>query len=159
MLKTSGFTLIELVVVISVMALLAVLVVSRGVTDYQAPIAAQKLASDIEYAQALAVSTATRCGVDFSVASNRYTVFSGTPATPVSDPVNGGNYTVQYGSGNYSEVTLSSVSFNATTTLYFDSRGRPLDSSGNLLTSDGTAVLNGPRTVTVTQDTGVVRVS
>lgn len=152
--RRKGFTLIELVVVLTILGILSVLVINRGVSDYQPPLAARKLAADIEYARILAMTSGTRCGVQFHPMPNYYIVFIGSPATPATDPINQGSYTVQYGSGVYSEVTLSNVNFNGTTTLYFDSRGRPLDESQHPLTLDGTVVLSGVATVTVTRETG-----
>ncbi|MBI1871336.1 MAG: prepilin-type N-terminal cleavage/methylation domain-containing protein [Chlamydiae bacterium] len=149
-----AFTLVELMIVITVIALLALIPLSRGISSFQPPLAAQKLVSDIQYVQALAMSTSTRCGVDFNVGTNAYTLFSGTPSTPLTDPVNQGTYTVQYGTGVYSEVSLSSASIGSTSTLYFDSRGKPYNGSGTALTSDGLIVLNGAINVTVTRETG-----
>ncbi|MDP3979823.1 MAG: GspH/FimT family protein [Chlamydiota bacterium] len=160
-LPRSGFTIIELVVVITIIGLIAIIPLSRGLmaTSYQPPVVANKLIFDIRYAQALSMSTASHCGISFNVAGNAYTLFVGSSATPLTDPVNQGPYTVQYGSGAYSAINLTSANFGGSPTLSFDSRGRPLDGTGTFLAADGTVVLNSSMNVTVTRETGYAKVN
>ena len=152
----AGFTMVEFIMIMVIMAILSVMVMTRTLqpSEYQARGAAQKMVADIQYVQALAMSTATRCGINFNMGGNSYTLFSGSPATPLTDPVQRTDYTVQYGTGFYSNVHLSTVNIGGTTTLYFDSRGRPYNASGTALAADGLVVLNGATNITIARETG-----
>jgi len=77
-----GFTLVELVVVIVLMAILAGLAVPRffGQGDFEAPAFAQELASAARYAQKLAITSG--CRVDLSVTSTGYALFQPQATTP-----------------------------------------------------------------------------
>lgn len=154
--QSRGFTMIELIMMITIMAFLSIMVVTRTLqpSQYQKVHAARKMVSDIQYAQVLAMSTARRCGVSFNVGGNSYTVFIGSPATPVTDPVSRTNYIVQYGAGSYSNVNITDANFGGTATLYFDSRGRPYNGSGTALAVDGLVVLNSSTNITVARETG-----
>lgn len=149
----AGFTLLELITILVVVALL-LSISTRMISNFQSPIVSKKLVSDIRYAQQLAMTSGQRCGVAFDISGNSYTLFSGTPSSPATNPITQTSYVVQYGSGSYSDVNLLSANFNSTATLYFDTQGRPLDSGGTALSSNGTVLLNGSVTITVNQETG-----
>lgn len=157
----AGFTLVQLIAVLAVLAVLSVLAVSRGLSPsgFQPRVAAGKLVADLQYAQQLAMTGSQRHGIAFDKSQNRYTVFSGTPATPVTSPAGQTPFIVQYGQAPLSHVVLSSVDFDGTNVLYFNSQGRPLGGSGGGLASDGTIVLNSSVTVTIVRETGYARIS
>lgn len=88
----AGFSLIELLLVLSIMAILAGLVLpnSNPATHDQLVSAARIMASDLAYARSLAVTYAGRYRLRFDVAGNRYTLESSEgktlPASPFSSP-------------------------------------------------------------------------
>jgi MSHA pilin protein MshC len=99
----TGFTLVELVVVIVLMAILVGLAVPRffGQGEFEAPAFARELASAARYAQKLAVVSG--CPVNLTVSSTGYALFqpqattppcSGTPTMtlPVKHPASGEDF-------------------------------------------------------------------
>ena len=77
-----GFSLIELIVVIVVMAVLVGVAVPRffGQATFEAPAYAQELASAARYAQKLAVTSG--CPVNFSVTAAGYALLQPQATTP-----------------------------------------------------------------------------
>lgn len=85
--KKSGFTLMELIVVIGMLSVIALLfVVSTGnIGDVSVDSASWKIQSDLRYAHQLAVSKRINHGIVFTQGGN-YTVYAGTVANPVRNP-------------------------------------------------------------------------
>ena len=155
-----GFTLIELAMVIAISAILAVVAYPalRDLGNFGLGAAARGLAADIHFAKNRAVSTHAICGVAFSPSGDAYTLFSGTPATPLQHPLRPGrDYRVDLGAQG---VDLVAASFGGGTQLRFDALGQPLDASGQPFLSQGRAILarDAARdTVSVDAFTGGVR--
>ncbi len=151
-----GFTLIEILSVVLILGIISVIVVpqigQRG--DLQAAAAARVLISDLTYAQNRAISTGGWTYVTFSTANQNYTLYSGTSsapsATPLTHPVNTGNYTIVFGGTGASALsgaTLTSVNIGSNaSTLAFDSTGIPYSYVGGgapvELTSPAQAVIS-----------------
>jgi len=167
-----GFTLMELVMVIVLIAIVAVFVAPRlgDVTAMKAGAFTSKLRADIRYAQNLAMTRNRRARVYFNgtgTAPNPgYAVVVDSGAGDCSafvaaaDPSGGGNLTVTLNAGDYTGITVPFPSINC---LEYDSLGRPFNCSGALgvcsSTSAGmTADVNNDATmrVTVTVQTGAV---
>lgn len=74
--KQTGFSLIEMLLVISVMAILAGLVIpnSNPTIHDQLQATAQIMAADLAYARSLAVTHASRYQVEFDTSENRYVI-------------------------------------------------------------------------------------
>jgi prepilin-type N-terminal cleavage/methylation domain-containing protein len=156
-----GFTLIEAVLVIAILAILTyVSVVSfTPALSYKKAAAAAKIRSDIQYAQSLAMMTRQSCGITFS--GNTYTVFeNGNTYDPAVDPVTRQDYTISMNSSDYAGVTISS-DFGGTSVVQFDREGTPTDGSGSALPlaeSSRRVTVGGDVYVVVTQNTGRVSV-
>lgn len=170
-----GFTLIELVLI---MMLLVILAAAGAVSlqrygEIKLNSAARRLASDMRFAQQLAMTRQVRHGVIFNLtvsgtpAANTYTVFqenSPSTDTPARNPARGGDMTVNYNTdARFQGVTITSPSFcvgaGCNETLEFNALGVATDSSGTQLTS-GSVTLNysgaTSKTVTVIPATGKV---
>jgi len=141
-LNPSGFTLIELIVVMIIIGILAATVLPRidfGSTSSTASAAgaANMIASDIRYTQECAMATRASKTITFSSGANSYS-FALTPNN--LDP------TGQLPSG----VTTTAL------TLTFNSLGEPTAGGGSSVTVSAGGIT---RTITVTQYTGKVSIS
>ncbi|MGQ0586748.1 MAG: pilus assembly FimT family protein [Gammaproteobacteria bacterium] len=124
MARMRGFSLIELIVVIMVMAILAAYAAPRffGQGQFEAPAFAHELAAAARYAQKLAVVSG--CQVNLSVSASGYSLLqpqattppcSGTPTMTlaVKHPATGDSYTGSVPSGVTIGGTLGTVNFSA----------------------------------------------
>lgn len=174
-----GFTFYEVVLILVITAVLAFTVFIKSPDFYTIKLdsAARKLASDIRFAQQLAMTRQVRNGVVFNltvacppaVATHTYTVFEEkgvcpTVDTPARNPAGGGNLTVDYNTdAQFKGVTITSPSFcvgaTCTETLEFNAEGAATDAAGTQLNS-GSVTLNYPgatsKTITVTPSTGKI---
>lgn len=119
-----GFTLVELVVVIVLMAILVGMAVPRffGQGDFEAPAFARELASAARYAQKLAVVSG--CPVNLTVTAGNYALFqpqATTPACsgtltmtlPVKHPATGEDFAASVPTGVTLGGSLGTVQFSA----------------------------------------------
>ncbi len=151
-----GFSLVELVVVITILGLLASLgFQSLHIAGERESLAAERLASDIRYAQGWARMSHNPTWVTFDTASNRYRVYVEDPANPgkggrlsLTDPWTNGTYQVTLGDDETGNVALASPDFGGDVEVKFDRNGLAYDSNGTALASNG-SVRVGDRTVTV----------
>jgi MSHA pilin protein MshC len=162
--RNSGFTIVEMIVVLVLMTILAATVIGRGVTTQMLDLnsATEKLRNQIRYAQAQAMKRSdTVWGIKSS--GSEYWLFRNTtPDIQANESrIPGGDYPA---TGNrISEANLGAVVTDFT--IFFDRIGKPYTAytsptvntalSSNLtitLTSGGDS-----RTIRVTPETGFVR--
>lgn len=89
--KQKGFSLVELMIVITIGALVTVMALSQYTKTPSLQAAAKKVAMDIRYARGLAMTQATTHGIRF-VNAGSYFVYKSTPATVVKDPATQQDY-------------------------------------------------------------------
>ena len=159
-----GFTLIELVMLLLVLAIVAVVIMtdlSTSVNATRLDAAGWKLKSDIIYAQRLAVTQQVNHGVIFDPSAETYSVYRQTSSTTVNDPLSGAPMTTNYATdSNVKKVGIVVTSISAPTTnqLEFNSFGVPSDGT-TVLSSDGTVTLglgSSTSVVTIIKNTGKV---
>ncbi len=160
-----GFTMVELVLVLTLLGLLAWIAYPKFATYYEIKLdaAARRVAADLRYAQSQTIGTRTTYGLLFEPALGRYTVFTRTPATPATDPADRSKpLRVDFASRTeYRGVVLTSALFGSTPGVRFDYFGVPLDTAGVELASPGQVVLSYQGyadTVVVSPATGKVTV-
>ncbi len=149
-----GFTLVELLIVVSILGISAALAVPmlRNSELNQLRAAGDLLLADLAYAQAEAIAHADdRRVIVLDIAGNRYHLAAGsTAATPLTDPVGKVPYRVTYGQGRAATlgaVRLSAISVGGDNQLGFGPFGQ-LDQ-----TTPATITLTaGGRSLTVTLD-------
>ncbi len=148
-----GFSLIELVIVMLLVGVLSVVVSTNGaglLPGVRVRAAAERIASDIRYAQNLAIKEGGRVGVVFNTATNRYLVVRNL-TTPVPAPFDTGrNLEVLFGTEKrFGGVSLLAATFGGGSTLQFDNLGVPRDAAYAELTANGTVSVTGGGTTTV----------
>lgn len=161
-----GFTLIELATVMTVLAVLAVAVAGPTLSFMsiqRSRLAGSRLASDLVFAQRRAINTGLRTWVVFDVPGNSYSLFienayerGKANRIAARHPLTGTTAPIAFGVGDYAGVALSSVSFDSGTELEFDSLGRPRNSAGNELATNGQITLTNGVTISITRVSGLV---
>lgn len=161
-LRTSGFSLIELVMIIVVVSILGVVVLVRyhDPAETAVSIEADRLGRDIRHVQMLAMTWGQT--LRLTAAGATYSVSCVTPsATPPCDvsPVNDPAVTDATGNPAFTRTLQSGITV-AGATLDIDALGRP-ESGGALFNGDTTYTLTGgseTSTVTAARLTGFVSV-
>ncbi len=162
MMKERGFTLIEIIVVIAVMLIIAGAVTFAVITTSMGPnildAAANRLVFDLRYAQQLAISRHTSCGISFDPSGNSYFVYIGSTSTKAPDPYTRKSHILDYDTANeFKGVSLVSTNFGDN--VYFNYMGAPYGSTGSALSSQGIVTLqegSNAMTVTIEPNTGRV---
>jgi Tfp pilus assembly protein FimT len=144
--RRRGHALVELVMVIALGAILAGVAAPAvlDMTPARSFAAARRFAADVRFAQRLATTSHTSCGVVVTGATT-YTVFKGNSSTPATDPWTQGSMTVDLGT-SFPGVSIAPTGGIVT----FDTRGRPAAGFTGSFTF-------GTRAVAITAETGEVQ--
>lgn len=143
--RASAFTLVEVIIVVIIVGILAAIAVPMytSAASVQLSAAANIVASDLEYAKSMAISTGKTYKVvfDTTAATEGYSLKDSLDAT-ITHPVRiGQNYVVSFASdGRLNKVDITSTNFTGNT-ISFNYLGTPnVDSGEILLTAEGSTM-------------------
>jgi prepilin-type N-terminal cleavage/methylation domain-containing protein len=124
-----AFTLTELIVVLAVVAITAAMAVPYAASGDSAVVSATRLAaSDLQYAQSVAVTTQAPVTVTYSTADRAYTLSNASGT--LNHPMTGKPYVVNYpATRGYESVSILSAGFGGAASVTFDATGAP-DNAG-----------------------------
>ena len=153
---SSGFTLIEIVLVVVIMAIVAGLAIPMmtSATSSQISSAANIIAADLEYAKSMAIGRQKVYYVVFDESSESYHLedTNGTIDHPVKK---GFKYIMDFSSDSrVGEVEIASADFGGSNTVAFDYLGSP-DNGGTIVLQAGDRSM----TITVAPVTGYITIS
>jgi prepilin-type N-terminal cleavage/methylation domain-containing protein len=156
-----GFTMIELLIVVAILAIAAAIVVpmASSAGSMQLRAAVNMVAADLEYAKSMSISRGQRYAVVFDTqdgAFYRYRVVDQNGALIRHPITQSSEYVVNFqGDGRLAQVEIASVTFGGTPpAVSFDLLGSP--NNGGVITLQAGGVT---RTVTVEPVTGYISVS
>lgn len=158
-----GFSLVELVMVIVILAIAAlgiIPIMSQG-TLTQAYAAAEMVYADMEYARSLAMTRGGSYSVQFDTANESYQI-QDPNGDVVVHPVNKRDYVVDFANHrDLGQVDIVSASFDSTSSVRFDYLGSPYNGTGSALNSGSVVIRSDAvqRTVSVEPVTGIISVS
>jgi len=161
--KSSGFTVIEIliVVVILVIAAMTVIPLVGSAASTQIRSAANMIAADLEYAKSMAISRQKIYAVVFDESAESYQIED--PNGIIGHPVKKGfPYVVNFSSDSrLSKVDIADVAFNATNAIKFDYLGSPYDGGYGPLNSGVVTLQANGTTITINVEpvTGYVSIS
>ncbi|MCP4379485.1 MAG: prepilin-type N-terminal cleavage/methylation domain-containing protein [bacterium] len=128
-----GFSLLELVVVVAIMAIFAAVVTPRygqAIARYRTAAAARKVATDLTFARRRAKISSTSQAVNFNIANDAYQL------PGVADMrTSATDYSVALSSSPY-QAKIVSADFDGNAAVTFDGYGVP-DSGGTVVVSVG----------------------
>jgi len=134
----TGFTLLEVIIVLMIVGIVAAIAVPMytSAASMQLKTAANMVASDLEYAKSMAISTGKTHSVVFDTVAESYCI-KNSAGQVITHPVRiGTNYVINFaGDNRLSKVDIVSTNFAPSNTVKFDNIGAPSDGSGSSLTN------------------------
>jgi MSHA pilin protein MshC len=162
--RSSGFTIVEIIVVLLLISILAATVLGRSITSSTIDLnsATDKIRNQLRYAQSQAMKRTDSVWGIQSDGSGQYWLFRATPNSTVDVIIPGGDYA----SGN---TRVSFVNLGAdlnSFTVVFDWLGRPYKAQTNGVPNSPVDASDNPivrvskgeeRQITITPETGLIR--
>ena len=165
--RPSGFTIVEIIVVLLLMSILAATVIGRSITssDLDLNSATDKIRNQLRFAQAQAMKrTDAVWGIQSNSGTKQYWMFRATSTGTEEVRIPGGDY-----GATGTRISFDSLGADLNEfTLVFDWLGRPYKaqalgvpsspiSTANSLTISVTKGTEPPRNFTITPETGLIR--
>lgn len=153
--KTTGFTLVELIVVILLVGILSVSAIPRFFSDdgFKARGVADEIITSIRHAQRLAMTRGVQHRID--IAPNKYHVCRSNGGDCSTVPL---DYEVRHPNGQNKYLIdankgLPANLISSTEYVEFNTLGQPVDAAGVLIPNDTDIVIT-PFTVRIEEETG-----
>ena len=139
---SSGFSLMELIVVIVLIAIFATIAMTRtrtGLSTIREQIAIDQVTSDIDLVRSMAFGMHETMTIVFSIDQDSYSIYKGPNGsrTAVEDYPNSDNGVISLDNSNLREVDIQSVDFNGSTELQFSPMG-DINSGGSISLNEKT---------------------
>ena len=139
---SNGFSLMELIVVIVLIAIFATIAMTRtrtGLSTIREQIAIDQVTSDIDLVRSMAFGMHETMTIVFSTNEDSYAIFKGpnNSRTAVVDYPNSNNGVISLDNSNLREVDIKSVDFNGSPELQFLPLG-DINSGGSISLNDKT---------------------
>lgn len=149
--NANGFSMIELVLVLTALSLLVVsLAPQHNLGNINVEAAAQRLEQDLRYARELAVTKRILCGLQIQSNGNSI-IYEGTPASPTLNPLTRQPYSYNL-NNDFKNVQFQNVM--STLVIEFNNLGTPVQGGGTTLQVGNT---QSTISLVVTANTGLVR--
>ncbi len=133
-----AFTLVEVLIVLMVIGIIAAIAVPLYVSaaSTQLRTAASMIASDLEYAKSMSISTGQSHSVVFDTTAESYSI-KNSAGQVISHPVHiGASYVVSFANDSrLGNVDIVNTTFGAANTIKFDNVGTPFNGSGAALSN------------------------
>lgn len=131
-----ALTLVEILMVLVIVGIIAAIAVPlySSAASVQLKTAANMIASDIEYAKSMAMSTGRNYSVVFDTSAESYSI-KNSDGQVIPHPVRiGADYSVDFANdGRLDKVDIMNTNFGATNTISFDNIGAPIYGGGTVL--------------------------
>jgi len=159
--KQSGFTLIELIMVIVIIGIISYVAIANfeeSNTKLQYESALQKIVTDVRYARELATTHGQGTHVYIDPLTNEYW-FKWEDGNYIQNPAKGGDFVVQLGTGNFNGVQITASAFSGgPPRLDFDTGGSPLNNTNTFSGTLSLVTLNSSKQIVVYANTGFLKI-
>ena len=152
----NGFSIIELSFVLAILAILSYVAVSELTTSsslIKEKSLAQKIMSDVRYAQEMALSHRQEVRFDVNADNNSYSL-KWADNTCLKTPIGEQDFIFNLGSSEFAGVNITSSGFSAGL-LNFDSSGKPENNGSTLSAITTLMTLNGSVVIKIVPGTGL----
>lgn len=154
-----GFTLVELIIVLTIASILAAVFVARFDTAHESlqfDGMIRKIAADVRYAREMALTGGQGTRVYIEQGNNRYSL-RWADGVYMTNPMGGGNFVVDLGHGDFGSVQITSTAFS-NGRLDFTRAGLPRNAGAQFSGKLNLITLNNQKRITITANTGLVSI-